>query len=227
MCVPALVAQDAGVAGDRVDLLSWGAGAFAVRLEDPASDDVIRAAIDGDPGTVTIGIPRRQPRPARFVVELAALTRFDTFAVPVLNELGPVRGRRLRTIDIEGSVEGPESGFELLGGQMATMSGRIVDRLAQVTYAALGGPAPAPVRATDEGDLVGTRLPRSFTAFWGSADADATPIYDAPVADADGTEEHDLDLSNRCTRSPIVVELPIRSAAAHGARLSAIPVPAR
>lgn len=198
-----------------------------MRLEDPASDDVIRAAIDGHPGTVMIGIPRRQPRPARFVVELPALTRFDTFAVPVLNELGPVRGRRIRTIDIEGSVEGPESGFELLGGQMATMSGRIVDRLAQVTYAARGGPVPAPVTVTDEGDVVGTRFPCSFTAFWGSADADSAPIRDAPVADADGAEEQTLDLSSCCTRSPIVVELPIRSAAAHGARLSAFPIPAR
>ncbi|MEX1256659.1 MAG: OmpA family protein [Gemmatimonadota bacterium] len=95
----------------RTDLLSWGTGAFAVRLEAPGTNETIRNAIDGSTRTLGIGIPRREPLPHRFVIELPALTTFDTFAIPVINEFGPARGRHVRTIEIEGSVEGPEGGF--------------------------------------------------------------------------------------------------------------------
>jgi len=96
---------------ENTDLLSWGAGAFAVRLEAPGTNETIRIAIDGSSRTLGIGIPRREPLPHRFVVELPAPTTFDTFAVPVINEFGPARGRHVRTIEIEGSTEGPEAGF--------------------------------------------------------------------------------------------------------------------
>ena len=108
------VAQATSQADGRVDLLSWGAGAFAVRLDPPAPNATVRVAIDGDLRTLGIGIPRREPLPQRFVVELPALTTFDTFVIPEIDEFGPQRGRHVRTVEIEGSLEGPESGFSAL-----------------------------------------------------------------------------------------------------------------
>ena len=117
-CVPLaggaglLHAQEA--APERVDLLSWGAGAFVVRLEAPATDNTAKAVVDGSLETVGIGIPRREPLPHRLVVELPSATNFRSFAVPEMNEFGPARGRHIRTVVIEGSMDGPETGFRPL-----------------------------------------------------------------------------------------------------------------
>ncbi len=98
-------------ASNRVDLLSWGAGAFVVRLEAPGTDNTAKSVVDGSTETITIGIPRREPLPHRVVVELPSPTTFNGFAVPEMNEFGPARGRHVKTVVIEGSMEGPESGF--------------------------------------------------------------------------------------------------------------------
>ena len=108
---PPAGAQGPGDGADRVDPLSWGAGAFAVRLEDPAPAATIRVAIDGSPRTLGVGVPRREPLPQRFVVELPAPTTFEAFGVPVIDEFGPQRGRHVRTVQVEGSSDGPDSGF--------------------------------------------------------------------------------------------------------------------
>ncbi len=68
-------------------------------------------ALDGEMTTRPIGVPRHAPLPHEFVVELPALTIFDRFAVPVLNEFGPAKGKHVKTVEIEGSTEGPEVGF--------------------------------------------------------------------------------------------------------------------
>ncbi len=107
-----LLAQE--IAPERVDLLSWGAGAFVVRLEAPATDNTAKAVVDGSLTTIGIGIPRREPLPHRLVVELPSATTFRSFAVPEMNEFGPARGRHVKTVVIEGSMEGPESGFRPL-----------------------------------------------------------------------------------------------------------------
>lgn len=99
---------------ERLDLLSWAAGAFTVRLEEPATPEASRSALDGDPRTVSIGIPRRQPLPHRFVVELPAPTTFEAFAVPAINEFGSAHGAHVKTVVIEGSSEGPDVGFQPL-----------------------------------------------------------------------------------------------------------------
>lgn len=101
-------------ASNRVDLLSWGAGAFVVRLEAPGTDNTAKSLVDGSTETITIGIPRREPLPHRVVVELPSPTTFHGFAVPEMNEFGPARGRHVKTVVIEGSQEGPESGFRPL-----------------------------------------------------------------------------------------------------------------
>lgn len=114
LLAPGLSAQAAPAAPDRVDLLSWGAGAFVVRLDAPATDNTAKAVVDGGAETINIGIPRREPLPHRLVVELPSATTFHGFAVPEMNEFGPARGRHVKTVVIEGSMEGPESGFRPL-----------------------------------------------------------------------------------------------------------------
>ena len=94
-----------------MDLLSWGSGAFEVRLSAPYVADSARVALNGDPTSRSIGVPRKQPLPHEFVVELPAATTFQAFAVPKLNEFGPALGRHIKTVEIEGSTEGPDGGF--------------------------------------------------------------------------------------------------------------------
>jgi outer membrane protein OmpA-like peptidoglycan-associated protein len=95
----------------RRDLIQWGAGAFAVRLGPGATLETAKAALDGDATTMNIGIQKREPLPHTFVVELPAPTTFTDLGVPVINEHGPARGRHPRTVRVEGSSEGPETGF--------------------------------------------------------------------------------------------------------------------
>ncbi len=103
----------AGQDAPAPDLVSWSAGAFVVRA-DAGSEEGARAALDGNHGTVTIGIPRRQALPHRFVIELPAPTVFEAFEVPEIGEFGPARGRHIGRVRIEGSNEGPEGDFQPL-----------------------------------------------------------------------------------------------------------------
>lgn len=123
---------------DAKDLLQWGAGAFVVRDETPRTSFTNKAVIDGLHDTITIGIPKREPLPHRLVIELPALTTFETFAVPVINEYGPARGRHVGVVTIEGSTTGPEDGFSPL----VALSVKL-DQKAPQHYAV---PSPRPVR---------------------------------------------------------------------------------
>jgi len=71
-------------------------------------------ALDGLSHTTTIGVPRHAPLPHEFVVELPALTTFESFAVPELGEFGPAKGKHVKTVEIEGSAESAEAGFSPL-----------------------------------------------------------------------------------------------------------------
>lgn len=104
----------AKAAAERRDLLSWAEAAFVVRGPEPASSGAAAVLLDGDPATVPIGIPRREPLPHELVVELPARTTFETFAVPEIDEYGPKKGKHVRTVEIAGSTQGPEAGFSPL-----------------------------------------------------------------------------------------------------------------
>jgi hypothetical protein len=129
--------QAPGQTTTRPDLLSWAAGAFAVRLEAPATNETIRRAIDGSLRTQGIGIPRRDPLPHRFVIELPAPTVFDTFAVPVINQFGPARGRHVKTIVVEGSSASADDGFSPLATLVLEL-----DRTEPQRFAVPGAPRP-------------------------------------------------------------------------------------
>lgn len=123
---------------DAADLLQWGAGAFVVRDETPPTSFTSKALIDGIADTITIGIPRREPLPHRLVVELPAPTTFEAFALPVIGEFGPARGRHVAVVAIEGSTQGPESGF----GPLVALAVEL-DRNAPQHFVV---PKPRPVR---------------------------------------------------------------------------------
>ncbi|MCH7226192.1 OmpA family protein [Haloferula sp. A504] len=95
----------------RTDLLNWAEGAFVVRTPEPPRSEAHVIALDGDPATRPIGVPRHAPLPHQFIVELPATTTFDTFEVPVLGEFGPAKGKHVKTVEIEGSSESAEAGF--------------------------------------------------------------------------------------------------------------------
>lgn len=105
-------AQDDEASGEsRVDLLNWAEGAFTVRTPEPPRTEAHVIALDGDPATRPIGVPRHAPLPHTFIVELPAMTTFDTFEVPVLGEFGPAKGKHVKTVEIEGSTESADAGF--------------------------------------------------------------------------------------------------------------------
>jgi len=110
----ALAEEAPETAREPVDLLNWAEGAFVVRKPEPERTTGHEVALDGDPTTRPIGVPRHAPLPHRFVVELPATTTFESFEVPVLGEFGPAKGKHVKTVEIEGSDESADEGFEPL-----------------------------------------------------------------------------------------------------------------
>ncbi|MCB9785282.1 MAG: OmpA family protein [Deltaproteobacteria bacterium] len=97
----------------ETNYLTLGAGAVVVRAA-PEAERAGIVALDGSGQTVGVGIPRREPLPLSFVVELPAPTTFSRFEMPAFNEFGSARGRHVRTVRIEGSSVSPDEGFGLL-----------------------------------------------------------------------------------------------------------------
>jgi len=81
-------------------LLGWAEGTFTVRTPSPPRSEAAVVALDGLPHITTIGVPRHSPLPHEFVVELPALTTFESFAVPELGDFGPAKGRHVKTVEV-------------------------------------------------------------------------------------------------------------------------------
>jgi len=101
---------------ERQNLLGWAEGAFTIRTPSPPRTEAHVVALDGQPATTTIGVPKNAPLPHEFVIELPASTTFTSFAVPEIGEFGPAKGRHVKTVEIAGSSESAESGFSPLAG---------------------------------------------------------------------------------------------------------------
>lgn len=95
------------------NLLTLGAGAAVVSAT-PASELAAFVALDGSDRTAPIGIPRREPLPHDFVVELPSDTTFTRFEVAKLDEFGAAKGRHVRTVSLEGSTTAADQGFSPL-----------------------------------------------------------------------------------------------------------------
>jgi outer membrane protein OmpA-like peptidoglycan-associated protein len=117
MMISAVTAQqpaDSPAPPARRNLLSWAEGAFAIRAPSPARSEAAKVALDGRLQTTPIGIPRQAPLPHEILVELPALTTFESFGVPEIGEFGAMKGKHVKTVEIEASAEGPGAGFSPL-----------------------------------------------------------------------------------------------------------------
>lgn len=92
---------------DPVDLLTYGAGAFPIRVG-AGADSAVRIALDGIPNHA--GIDRIDTQ-VDFVVELPALTTFRTFGIPMQSSSGCCYGKHVKTVIVEGSGQSPDEGF--------------------------------------------------------------------------------------------------------------------
>lgn len=92
---------------DPVDLLTYGAGAFPIRIG-PGAEAAARVALDGIPNHATID--RIETR-IDFVVELPAETTFETFGIPLQSSSGCCYGKHVKTVIVEGSNRSPDEGF--------------------------------------------------------------------------------------------------------------------
>jgi OmpA-OmpF porin, OOP family len=97
----------AGEDQDPVDLLTYGAGAFPIRIGADA-EAAARVALDGIPNYATID--RIEPR-TDFVIELPAETTFETFGIPMQSSSGCCYGKHVKTVIIEGSGRSPDESF--------------------------------------------------------------------------------------------------------------------
>ncbi|MCB9678059.1 MAG: OmpA family protein [Alphaproteobacteria bacterium] len=102
-----------GLALAGPNVLTLGEGAVVVRAAEPA-EKFAWVALDGSDQTLGVGIPRREPLPLAFVVELPALTTIERFEVPAFEASGAAAGRHVKTLRIEGSTKSPDDGFEPL-----------------------------------------------------------------------------------------------------------------
>lgn len=110
--VVALMSATSGGAPET-NYLTLGSGAVVVEASLLAERAAI-VAVDGSDQTRPIGIPRRQPLPLRFVVELPAPTTFQRFELPQFTEFGSHKGRHIKTVRIEGSDSSATQGFSPL-----------------------------------------------------------------------------------------------------------------
>jgi len=108
---PAAAQAAAEPPAPKTNLISWAEGAFAIRAPSPGRSDAPSVALDGRTHPKAIGIPRHAPLPHEFVVELPALTTFQSFAVPEVGASGALKGNHVKTVEIEASSEGPGTGF--------------------------------------------------------------------------------------------------------------------
>lgn len=99
-----------GLAFAAPNRLTFGEGASVV-LASPQAEQLGHVAFDGNPRTLGIGIPKREPLPLTVVLELPALTTLQSFVLPDFDEYGTAHGRHVAALKLEGSTTSPTEGF--------------------------------------------------------------------------------------------------------------------
>ena len=97
----------------RTDLLTFAQGAVFVEQTGLASGSAGTAlrAIDGDP--YRIGLTSDAQGPVEFIYKLPADTTFDRFAIPAVEEY-PGNVTFIKSVMVSGSLDGPDSGYQVL-----------------------------------------------------------------------------------------------------------------
>lgn len=98
---------------ERTDYLTFANGALFISQTGLATGSAATAleVIDGNPDTRTFSTDAKPP--VEFVYELPIETTFDRFAIPTVEE-SPGNATFFRDIEIAGSTEGPDTGYEVL-----------------------------------------------------------------------------------------------------------------
>jgi hypothetical protein len=129
---------------DRVDYLTFAQGAVPLRVGGSGAklgtgfEEALRAT-DGDPtGFGLMRKPGGADTDVEFLYQLPALTTFDRFAVPNVQETPSPTQTFARDVEVHGSATGPDAGFVLLAAaSLSTHKGRD-----QVTELAIKSKAP-------------------------------------------------------------------------------------
>ncbi len=109
----------------RVDYLAFTQGAMPLRVAGAAAqlgagDEQALRAVDGNASAFTVASGAKADTVAEFVYELAAPTTFDRFAVPnVLEAISPAV-TFARSVEVLGSLLGPDTGFTVLASATLT-----------------------------------------------------------------------------------------------------------
>jgi outer membrane protein OmpA-like peptidoglycan-associated protein len=113
-------------AGERVDLLTFAAGAVPISLGGSGQtlgigfDKVLRA-VDGNPGGFTLALlPGTAQTDFEFVFELPAPTVFDRFAVPNVLETPSPSATFTRLVEVHGSATSASDGYTRLASATLT-----------------------------------------------------------------------------------------------------------
>ena len=98
---------------ERTDYLTFANGALFISQIGLATGSASTAleVIDGNPDTRTVSTDAKPP--VEFVYELPTETTFDRFAIPNVEE-SPGNATFFRDIEIAGSTEGPDAGYQVL-----------------------------------------------------------------------------------------------------------------
>ena len=145
----------------QVDLLTYGAGAFPIRVG-AGAEAAARIALDGIPNHASID---RIDTRVDFVVELPANTTFRTFGIPLQSSSGCCYGKHVRTVIVEGSNQSPDEGFTELvrfdidmdaaGPQLFDASERVPVRWVRVTFEGRQTPYASDYDSTGFTELLG------------------------------------------------------------------------
>jgi len=151
-------------------------------------------ALDGRTATTTIGVPRHLLLPHEFVVELPALTTFESFAVPELGEFGPAKGKHVKTVEIEGSTESAEAGFSpLIRFQIESSTG------VSGGFAILYG-----IHFDEDSDVLRPDAKPALEQILAALkDLPEINVVIEGHTDSDGSDAHNLDLSDRRAKSVV------------------------
>ena len=98
---------------ERTDLLTFAQGVLFVEHTGLASGSAGAAllAIDGDPYRMGLTVDRNGP--VEFIYKMLANTTFDRFAIPAVVER-PGNVTFVKSVTVSGSLEGPDSGYQVL-----------------------------------------------------------------------------------------------------------------
>ena len=99
-------------AGEPIDYLTYGAGAFPVRFDQAIQGSAAAAVLDGRTGYSGLTrSPTGPEQPITVTVELPAATTFAVFGVPPQSSFGCCSGAHIDTVTVEGSASSPDSGY--------------------------------------------------------------------------------------------------------------------